>query len=393
MGSEATTVVVSGDAPTVAGTLRWTLPLGVGALGLLVAVTVRAHPAPGLHGWHLVVSVALLGCCGGLIGFERVAANAGPGRVALLVLMVGSAATLVGIQPDGPGFLGMFIPVSAAAFRLGRRASVEVAALAVASVAAAAALGPSRELDPVILDELAIAAYFGCATFAGRFIRADERSQFVIAQLEATRVAQAQAAALGERQRLAREMHDVLAHSLSGLVLNLEGARLMAGRGTGDSELEAILTRAHGLAKTGLEESRRAIAMLRDESLPGPEGLDELARHFETDTGVPCRFVSEGTARPLGSDARLTLYRVAQEALTNVRKHATPDRVEVHLFYEPNRTRLVVEDHRMTDHPPPPGGGTGYGLTGMRERAELLGGTLEAGPTATGFRVELSAPT
>ncbi|HEV2369736.1 MAG TPA: histidine kinase, partial [Acidimicrobiales bacterium] len=343
-------------------------------------------------GWHLVVSVALAGCGGGLLAFERVAARPGPPRIAMIVVMVGSAATLVGIQPDGPGFLGIFLPVSAAAFRFRRRDSVAVAAFAIASVAVAAALGPPRPLDPTILEELAIAAYFGCATFAGRFIRADEQSQFVIAQLEATRAAQAHAAALGERQRLAREMHDVLAHSLSGLVLNLEGARMMAGRGLGGPELEDIITRAHGLAKTGLEEAQRAIGMLRDDTLPGPEGLDELAAHFEADTGVACRFVADGEKRVLGTDARLTLYRVAQEALTNIRKHATPDRVELSLSYEAGGTRLVVEDFQTHDHPPPPGGGTGYGLTGMRERAELLGGTLSAAPTATGYRVELWAP-
>lgn len=392
MGSEATTVVGPGDAPTVAATLRWTLPLAVVAVSLLVAVTVRAHPSPGLHGWNLVVSLALLGNCGGLLAFERFAARPGPARVAMVVAMVASAATLVGVQPDGPGFLGMFLPVSAAAFRLRRRDAVEVAAFAVAALAVAAALGPPRSLDPVILDELAIGAYFGCAVFAGRFIVADEQSQFVIAQLEATRAAQAHAAALGERQRLAREMHDVLAHSLSGLVLNLEGARMMAGRGVEGPELEQAITRAHGLAKTGLTEAQRAIGMLRDETLPGPEGLAELAAGFQADTGVPSRFVAEGQQRPLGADARLTLYRVAQEALTNIRKHAAPDRVELCLYYEAEGTRLVVEDFRSTEYPPPSGGGTGYGLTGMRERAELLGGTLSAAPTATGFRVELWAP-
>ena len=392
MGSEATAVVGSDKTPTVAATLRWTLPLALVAIGFLVAVTVRAHPAPGLHGWHLVVSAALLGCGGGLLGFERVAASTGPTRLFMLVVMVASAATLVGIQPDGPGFLAMYPPVSAAAFRLPRPASVAVSGFALASLAVAAALGSPRDLDQVILDELAIAGYFGVATFAGRFIRADERSQSVIEQLEATRVAEARAAALAERQHLAREMHDVLAHSLSGLVLNLEGARLMAARDHSGSELADVLLRAHGLAKTGLQEAQRAIAMLRDDSLPGPEGLAELAEQFGADTGVDCRFVLEGEQRQLRGEARLTLYRVAQEALTNIRKHAAPDRVEVRLCYESDGARLVVEDFEAEDGPTPPGGGTGYGLTGMRERAELLGGRLGAGPTAGGYRVELWVP-
>jgi signal transduction histidine kinase len=197
---------------------------------------------------------------------------------------------------------------------------------------------------------------------------------------------------MGERQRLAREMHDVLAHSLSGLVLNLEGARLIAARDGAGSDVADAIGRAHRLAKNGLEEARRAIGMLRDDALPGPERLADLAREFEADTGVACRVAVDGEARELGSDARLTLYRVAQEALTNIRKHACPERVEISLTYAPGRAGLTVEDFERPDRHGPPGGGTGYGLTGMRERAELLGGTLAAGPTATGFRVEVWVP-
>ncbi len=196
-------------------------------------------------------------------------------------------------------------------------------------------MGHGRPVDSVILDELAVAAYFGVAVFAGRFIVADEQSQFVIAQLEQTRAAQAQAAALAERQRLAREMHDVLAHSLSGLVLNLEGARLMAQRGVTGPELQHALDRSHSLAKTGLDEARRAIGMLRDDALPGPQRLAALASEFEADTGVPCQFSVHGGERELASDCRLTLYRVTQEALTNIRRHAYPQGVEVNLNYEP----------------------------------------------------------
>src|ERR1700726_2047717 len=106
--------------------------------------------------------------------------------------------------------------------------------------------------------------------------------------MEATRPAQAKAAALGERQRLAREMHDVLAHSLSGLVLNLEGARLIAERGNSDPRVADAIGRAHRLARNGLEEARRAIGMLRDDALPGPQRLTELANEFESDTDVAC---------------------------------------------------------------------------------------------------------
>ncbi len=387
-----TSVAVSGGAPRVSSTLRWTVPLAVVALGFLIAVTFRAHPAPGLHGQRLAVTAALVVFACALLAFERVASVNGLLRVGILAVMVVCAGTLVGLQPDGPGFLFLLPPVAAASFRLGRRSAAAVAALSIVALALAASLGAPRTIDAVIVEELAVAAYFGIATFAGLFILADKHSQFMIDQLEKTRVAQAEAAALQERQRLAREMHDVLAHSLSGLVLNLEGARVMVERGATGPKLEDAVTRAHSLAKTGLQEAQRAIGLLRDDALPGPEEIERLANDFQVDTGVPCRFIMEGAQRELDSDLRLALYRVAQEALTNIRKHASPDRVEVCLTYEPKHVRLVVQDFQAAEHPPPPGGGTGYGLNGMRERAELLGGALCAAPSNDGFRVELSAP-
>src|SRR5207245_1461935 len=99
-----------------------------------------------------------------------------------------------------------------------------------------------------------------------------------------------------------------------------------------------------------------------------------------------------GAERDIGSEGRLTLYRVAQEALTNVRKHASATRVELRLAYEPAGTRLTVEDFEAGQDGRTEAGGAGYGLTGMRERAELLGGTLTAGRTDHGFRVELWVP-
>ena len=110
------------------------------------------------------------------------------------------------------------------------------------------------------------------------------------------------------------------------------------------------------------------------------------------DTGVPCQVTVTGAEAELGADARLTVYRVAQEALTNIRKHARASRVEIRLAYEPSVTRLVIEDFGRCGEHPALCQGTGYGLTGMKERAELLGGTLTAGPTGSGFRVELQVP-
>jgi signal transduction histidine kinase len=108
---------------------------------------------------------------------------------------------------------------------------------------------------------------------------------------------------------------------------------------------------------------------------------------------VACKVTVTGDhERDLGTDGRLTVYRVAQEALTNIRKHARADQVEICLTYEPAGTRLTIEDFNTCGEHAAPGDGTGYGLTGMRERAELLGGTLTAGPTGSGFLVGLWVP-
>ena len=185
----------------------------------------------------------------------------------------------------------------------------------------------------------------------------------------------------------------MLAHSLSGLMLQLEGARMLAAGDPTDPRLSGIIERAHHLGKSGLEEARRAIGVLRDDELPGPERLASLAAQFQEVSGVPCHFTVSGLAYELPSEARLAVYRVAQEALTNITKHACPERVEMHLCYEPRATRLTVENFAMNSEPPPAAGdGSGYGLTGMRERAELLGGELTAAMTHGGFRVELRVP-
>jgi len=204
------------------------------------------------------------------------------------------------------------------------------------------------------LNDFGILAFFLLSLFARRLRESNQRAELLLAELEQTRAAQAQAAALGERQRLAREMHDVLAHSLSGLVLNLETARLLAGQGGADPLVGDAIDRAHRLAKTGLEEARRAIGMLRDDALPGPERLAGLAAEFAGDSGVPCKVAVTGDGRDLGADVRLTFYRVAQEALTNIRKHARADRVEVYLAYEPAGTRLTTEDFDICGERPAP---------------------------------------
>jgi signal transduction histidine kinase len=363
-------------------------PLGWAAIALVVIAGARAHPGPGLSGEHLGILLGLIGFAAGVVAVMFTPRRSAAVQVPPFALLILSSATLVALQPNGPAFLGAFIAVAAAAIRVRGIPGTVIVALALIALPIAEIAGKDKSVFGALLQELGVIAFFIVARLAGRLAEGQEQAERLLRELEDTREAQARAAVLGERQRLAREMHDVLAHALSGLALQLEGARLRAATHD-DPELVEALERAHRLARSGIDEARRAIATLRDEELPGPDRLPALVAEFERDTGIPTSITIAGDSHELDPDARLTLFRTAQEALTNVRKHARAERVKLQLAYEESGARLSVEDFGDATRD---GDGSGYGLTGMRERAELLGGTLAAGPTGAGFRVELWVP-
>jgi signal transduction histidine kinase len=372
--------------------VRWLRSLLIvsGALVLISAAGTR--PRPGFEGSGLGVALALLGCVLGTAGALRDWwGRTDWQRAVPLALLSLSAAGLFWLQPGGLGFLAAFVAATVAAMRLRGPWNLAVTVLAAGGVTLARTQVPQPSLSSIASPALGVIAFYVIALLAQQWRAGQEQAETLLAELEETRAAQAQAAVLAERTRLAREMHDVLAHSLSGLLLQLAGARLLLAQTGADVEVVDAVDRAHHLARAGLEEARRAIGLLREDALPGPERLAALAGEFERDTGVPCCVEIGGEAQPLAADVRLTLYRVAQEALTNVRKHAHATRVTVRLAYEPEGIRLVVEDTSTTGAAMVSDGG-GYGLTGMCERAALLGGTLSAGPTDAGFRVELWVP-
>lgn len=204
-----------------------------------------------------------------------------------------------------------------------------------------------------------------------------------------SRTAQLEAAALNERSRIAREIHDVLAHTLAALAVQLEGARVVLEREHAPSAATAAVERAHKLAREGLEETRRAVSALRGDRIPGLEQLRHLVADFEHDTRIPVKFDLQGEPGAMSSEAQLAIYRAAQEALTNIRRHARAQKVTVALHYRDRGAELEIVD---AGEAPPVSSTGGYGLTGMRERAELLGGRVEAAPTADGFRVHLWLP-
>jgi signal transduction histidine kinase len=382
-------------------TTRWLRPLGVTTIAVVLALSFGQHPAPALHGGGLAVTIALAVLVASFIALVRHSGGE-QGVLVALVALIGASSALVYTQHGGLGVAGLFLAVAYAAMNLPLASSLGMLALAAATLALGA-VHAERSAGLIVGAELGVVAFYVLATFARRTQEAHAQTASLLAELAESRRSQEEAAALRERSRIAREIHDVLAHSLSGLMLQLEGARMLAASPPSNGQLQSALERAHHLAHAGLEEARQAIGALRDEELPGAERLEHLAADFSTDSGVHATFEVLGAPRRLDSEASLTLFRVAQEALTNARKHAQPDRVELHLAYEPDGTRLVVEDHRDADARPPTVRASrdqratgderpGYGLTGMRERAELLRGELAALPTDDGFRVELWIP-
>jgi signal transduction histidine kinase len=383
---------------------RRMLPFLVVLVAAVAYFSARQSPHLGLHGKSLGLSVGLAGFVVCTLGIRQtVLARETSIRLVgpLLALLLLSSGLLIWVQPTGPGASGCIVAISVAmvARVISSRLGIALIAITIATAALViteTARRPEHHqgFTGFLGTVLSFGGIFLYATVVWRFRRHDEQSQRLVAQMEETRDAELRAAALSERQRLAREMHDVLAHSLSGLVVQLEGARMLALSDPADGRLAATIDRAHQLARSGLDEARRAIGVLRDDELPGPDKLAALAGLFQADTGLPCRYTETGTRVELRPAVKLALYRVTQEALTNIRKHAHPEQVEVRLEYLRGEVNLVVEDFAAADDKPGPIDftGGGYGLTGMRERAELLGGTLTAGPTGHGFRVDLRIP-
>ena len=212
------------------------------------------------------------------------------------------------------------------------------------------------------------------------------------AETRLTREEQARSATLAERARIAREIHDVLAHSLAALTVQLETADALLEGGRAEQARQSVVRAGH-LAREGLAETRRAISALRGETLPLPELLAGLAGEYRVDLGAPAEVRVDGDPVQVNPDTGLAVYRTAQEAMTNVRKHAPGAPVELTLRYGTDSVELAVANGAPppSDRPLADSGG-GYGLTGLRERAELAGGQFTAGPDGDGWRVDVRIP-
>jgi two-component system NarL family sensor kinase len=204
-----------------------------------------------------------------------------------------------------------------------------------------------------------------------------------------------QLGAAEERNRLAREIHDTLAQGLTATTLQLESADALLGDSSNAEQAREPLHRALSLTQSNLEEARRSVLDLRAAPLEGrslSEALKTLVDRWEAEEGVNTRYEAVNSSRPLPPNVEVGLYRICQEALTNVARHAGARRVTVRLVATPEQIQLVVEDDGRGFDASEMSEGR-HGLVGMNERAKMLGGSLDIKSSlGAGTRIEVTVP-
>ncbi|MFC8273606.1 sensor histidine kinase [Streptomyces sp. NPDC057271] len=385
--------------PTGVDTFWAVVLFGFSLLWLVSASPAGGHPAA-------------YGVVAALFGLVVALRRRAPEKMLVLTVVLGLAQLGLGLQPFFADFAMLVIIYTVAAHDGPRWAS----RLALAGGLSAATLSMLRwpsETSPgsalahvfftvIMTVPFALAWVLGDSLRTRRayFAQLEERAS----RLEKEREAQAKVAVAAERARIARELHDVVAHNVSVMVVQADGAAYVL-----DSSPETAKQALETISSTGrqaLAEMRRLLGILRTgehqeagEYVPQPdvEQIEDLVEQVRG-AGLTVDFRIEGTPRPLPSGVELTAYRIVQEALTNTRKHGGPDAgASVRLVYFDDGLGLLVEDdgrgatHEMYED----GGadGRGHGLIGMRERVGMVGGTLDAGPRpGGGFRISALLP-
>jgi signal transduction histidine kinase len=371
-------------------------PLGLVMIAVVVASAINSHRAPSAHDTGLAVTAALVVFTATVLIAIR---DFFPERTTavqsvVIAAMGASGVALVALQPKGASTLAGAAAVWMALTRLPLAYGLAVGGCVTIGLCLAMGLGGASTGS--IVAAALLCALLGLTAYFIRQARASQdRTEVLLAELEDAREEQLAAAAVGERARIAGELHDVLAHSLSGAAIQLQGARKLAERDHAGSEVQVAIDRAGELVRDGLASAREAVGALRGEGLPGVGELDSLVASFRDDMNANVTLTVEGASRTLAPNAGLALYRGAQEALTNVVRYAPGAVTTVVLRYEGASTSLTVEDtapEGCADGDGLEGIGGGRGLGGMRERVERAGGRMSAGPTELGWRVELVVP-
>lgn len=320
------------------------------------------------------------------------------GAPAFLWLAAGSLSFLDGQLIERPA--GMFVAGMGAAVMLGNQRSLRRSRIGLVIVVGCALLvvyNGTTSTD----DYVSIPVLFGIGWLVGFALRerteqteaAEERAE----RAEREREAAARVAVAEERGRIARELHDVVAHAVSVIVLQVGAVRhRMPESAAADRE---ALRNVEEAGRTALAEMRRLLNAMREEGdeaelmpHPGLADLDRLVRDVgAAGLAVDLRVLGEPSPLPPGLD--LSAYRIVQEGLTNSLKHAGAGKAEVTVAYEPDELRLEVRDHGTGDRAAEPATSNGHGLVGIRERVKIFGGEMTAGPApGGGFLVRARLP-
>jgi signal transduction histidine kinase len=329
------------------------------------------------------------------------------------LLAVGAATWALGAAWPDLDPVYTFIAVVVALFSVGAHAAPRRSAVGCALVIVTFWVGalqdnarhPGRRGPS---DVVFVTVVFGGAWLLGRALRergqrADQLEQRA-ARLEAEQQAQAQAAVAAERARIARELHDVIAHSVSVMVIQAGAAEQLLAQTP--ERARGPLAAVQDTGRQTITELRRLLGILRADGpelslapQPGLAGLDLLLAEMGQ-AGLPVQLRVEGQPASLPPGVDLAAYRIVQEALTNTLRHAGPAHADVLVRYHQHALELEILDDGRGPGPGPPGragGQSGHGLVGMRERVTLYGGTLHAGPRAapagTGYAVRVRLPT
>ncbi len=368
------------------------------ALVLISWTVVNSHHHPSGSGRGLVVTISFVVCVVAWLVWT-IRPNAGPNVTPELYVLVLAGGVLAGASPGSAASAFVFVAVGAAGVR------VELARVFVVVALGVLALGVSiLAYNGSALGLLAYALGFIATALAASNARQSqvraEQAELLLAQTQRSHEEQVRSARLEESTRIAREIHDVLAHTLAGLTIQLEATSSLVEQGADRDTVLARLHRAHALAREGLEETRLAVGALRGDSVSVSAGIEALVAEYRASADTPTELTVDGDPARLTGQTGQAVLRVVQEALTNVRKHApgADVSVAVHAGRNPGEEVVLLVDDRPSEGSPTPvpaglaATGGGYGLQGMRERAQLLGGTLDAGAAGDGWRVELRLP-
>lgn len=315
--------------------------------------------------------------------------------LSLVIAITSGLATMIP-GADNAAILAGIVAIDAGASLVPRRAISVPLCGAVAVAMGGVLFGRAT----VGVQTVLYAAVLAGAAFAGatRGLRREQlrQSRLLLDSEQQNRAEHEHAAALAERARIAREIHDILAHSLADLAIQLEVAdALLTDSGDATGAVRHV-RHAHDLAGEGLAETRRAVHALRSDTPPLPEALAAMAGASDS-----VRLEIDGVPRSLPPAVGLALLRTAQEGLLNIRKHAAGTATMLQLCYSVDHVDLTISNAKCGDLKPgssSPGAAVGagavggHGLAGMRERLLLVGGSLSAGPVAGGWVVHAEAP-